>query len=81
MFCAGSMVLLQNSRRDSKRGNPNGLVHNYVIVESLGKSRYRLKNPCNNNILKNSVHSVRLKPYKTTVSEKQVLDEHGKYLY
>ena len=60
------MVLLRNSRRDSKKGDkmkPKWLGP-YIIVESLGKSRYRLKNPHNNNILKNSVYSVRLKPYK-----------------
>ena len=66
-MCAGNLVLLRNSKRDTKKGDkmqPKWLGP-YVVVSSTGKGVYRIKNPSSEKVLKNAVHCVRLKPYHT----------------
>ncbi len=61
----GSTVLLRNSKRDTRKGDkmqPKWMGP-YIIVASLGKSLYRIKNKSSNLVLKNAVHSARLKKY------------------
>ena len=61
----GSTVLLRNSKRDTKKGDkmqPKWMGP-YIIVASLGKSLYRIKNKSSDLVLKNAVHSARLKRY------------------
>ncbi len=66
-LCAGTLDLLRNSRRDTKKGDkmkPKWLGP-YVVVSPVGNGTYRLKNPSTHKVLKTAVHSVRLKPYLT----------------
>lgn len=63
----GSSVLLRNSKRDTKKGDkmqPKWLGP-YVIVSSLGKGVYQIKNQSTDLVLKKAVHSARLKQYFT----------------
>ena len=61
------MVLLRNSRRDSKKGDKmqQKWLGPYTVVASLGKGLYRIKN-ATEKILKKAVHSARLKEYITS---------------
>ena len=61
----GSTVLLRNSKRDTKKGDKMQpkWIGPYVVVASLGKSLYRIKNKSSDLVLKNAVHSARLKRY------------------
>lgn len=64
----GTKVLLRNSKRDSKKGDSRmkpKWVGPYMIDASLGKGRYRIKNPSTGYVLKKAVHIVRLKQYLT----------------
>ena len=58
-MCAGTLVLLRNSKRDTKKGDkmqPKWLGP-YVVVSSTGKGVYRIKNPSSEKVLKNAVHA------------------------
>ena len=61
----GSTVLLRNSKPDTRKRDKMQpkWIGPYIIVASLGKSLYRIKNKSLNLVLKNAVHSVRLKKY------------------
>lgn len=59
------MVLLRNSKRDSKMGDKmtNKWLGPYEIAEVKNKGNYRLRNPSTNNILAKMVNASRLKRY------------------
>ena len=64
---AGTLVLLRYSKHDTKKGDKMELkwLGPYEMVSNSGKGIYRIKNPRSLQVLKNMVHSVRLKPYHT----------------
>ena len=59
------MVLLRNSKRDSKKGDKmtNKWLGPYEIAEVKDKGNYRLRNPSTKNILAKMVNASRLKRY------------------
>ena len=67
-MCVASLVLLRNSKRDTKKGDKmhKKWMGPYAIVASLGKGLYRIKSCSTNVVLKKAVHSSRLKQYFTT---------------
>ena len=75
---AGDLVLLRNSKRDTKKGDKMQAkwLGPYTVVASVGKGLYRIKNPSTDHVLKNAVHSTRLKQYLTAdlTSPSQVVD-------
>ena len=64
-FCAGSLVLLRNSQRDSKKGKKmqQKWLGPYMVISDLGKGQYCIKNPSTECVSKRAVHSARLKQY------------------
>ena len=64
-FQAGALVLLQNSKRDTKKGDKmqQKWLGPYTVVASLGNGLYRIQNKATERILKRAVHCARLKEY------------------
>ena len=67
------MVLLRNSKRESKKGDKMQPKWRgpYIIVDIIGKGLYSLKNPNTNQVLSNLVHSQRLKKYYQSAEGKR----------